>query len=77
MNSNRPGNNTDELVISVLGNEDDVTWDQLLRGTLDGPGSPNNVIIDKVTRYMKEKLSFPRDWTLWSFGRGTISCIRT
>ena len=51
------GNETDESVISVMDNEDDMEWNQLLRGTVDGPGSPNIIIREKVTRYLKEKLS--------------------
>lgn len=51
------GNETDESVISVMENEDDMEWNQLLRGTVDGPGSPNNLIREEVTRYLKEKLS--------------------
>ena len=45
--SDGPGNDTDESVISVVENEDDIAWNQLPRGTLDGPVSPNNVIKTK------------------------------
>ena len=48
---------TDESVISVADNEEDIAWNHLLRGNIDESGSPNNVIRDEVTRYTKEKLS--------------------
>ena len=32
------------------------TWNQLLKSSSDGPGSPNNVIRNEVTRYVKDKL---------------------
>ena len=57
MDSDGRGNETDESVISVMDNEDDMEWNQLLRGSVDGPGSPNNLIREEVTRYLKEKLS--------------------
>ena len=57
VDSDGPGNDTDESVISVADNEEDIAWNHLLRGNIDGSGSPNNVIRDEVTRYMKEKLS--------------------
>ena len=59
MDSDVPENDTDESVISVADNEEDIAWNHLLRGNMDGLGSPNNVIRDEVTRYMKEKL-FPQ-----------------
>jgi len=37
-------------------NEDDLAWNYLLQGTLDGPDSPNNVISEEITIFMKEKL---------------------
>ena len=36
--------------------EETARWNQLLRSSSDGPGSPNNVIRNEVTRYMKDKL---------------------
>ena len=48
---------TDESLISVADNGEEIAWNHLLRGNIDGSGSPNNVIRDEVTRYMKEKLS--------------------
>ena len=57
MDSDGPGKDTDESVISVADNEEDIARNYLLLGNIDGSGSPNNVIRDEVTRYMKEKLS--------------------
>ena len=40
-----------------MDNEDDIAWNQIFWGTLAGPDFPNNVIIEKITRFMKERLS--------------------
>ena len=42
MDSDRPGNDTDDSVISVADNEEDIAWNHLLWGNIDGSGSPNN-----------------------------------
>ena len=45
---------TDDSVREI--DEESETWNQLLRSSSDGPGSPNNVIRNEVIRYVKDKI---------------------
>ena len=48
------GSDTDDSAKEI--DEEAATRNQLLRSSSDGPGSPNKVIRNEVTRYVKDKL---------------------